>query len=341
MSVPFLDGKNTRPRLLVVRRDAVGDLICTTPLFAALRAHFPGARICALVNTYNSVVLDDNPDVDRVFAFPNANHWPAGMTIREKYGEIRTVLTALRREKFDCVIHASRSTSREDKIFGRLVGAGRLLRRNHDPEGAHEIVRTLSVLEPLGIKGTPAAPRVYPDRTKSRRAHAFLSASAAGPTPTAVHLSARNTENQWPLARYGEFLRSAVKEGGRFVVLWSPGASHNPGHPGDDEKAAVLRRELAGLPVAFWPTPTVTDLVATLAACSRFIGCDGGHCHVASALPIPVLGLYCEKKIAEWRPWGEPHAVVGAKTVGDIRTDLVLAAYRQMPEAAPPPWLDT
>ena len=41
-------------KILVVRRDNIGDLVLTTPVFRALRARHPGARIEALVNSYNA-----------------------------------------------------------------------------------------------------------------------------------------------------------------------------------------------------------------------------------------------------------------------------------------------
>src|SRR6185436_17853806 len=41
-----------RPRILILRRDNIGDLVCTTPLIEALRARHPQAWIGALVNTY-------------------------------------------------------------------------------------------------------------------------------------------------------------------------------------------------------------------------------------------------------------------------------------------------
>ena len=56
-------------KILVIRRDNIGDLVCTTPLFQALRKRFPDAYLCALVNSYNLAVLENNPDVDRVYAF--------------------------------------------------------------------------------------------------------------------------------------------------------------------------------------------------------------------------------------------------------------------------------
>ena len=41
-------------RILILRRDNIGDLVCTTPLLAALRAQLPGAWLGALVTTYNA-----------------------------------------------------------------------------------------------------------------------------------------------------------------------------------------------------------------------------------------------------------------------------------------------
>jgi len=54
------------PRILVVRRDNIGDLVCTTPLIDALRARHPGAHLAALVTTYNAAVLARNPALDAV-----------------------------------------------------------------------------------------------------------------------------------------------------------------------------------------------------------------------------------------------------------------------------------
>ncbi len=68
-----LGGQGARPmsrpvpprRILVIRRDNIGDLLCTTPLLSALRRRFPEAWIGALVNSYTAPVLAGNPDVER------------------------------------------------------------------------------------------------------------------------------------------------------------------------------------------------------------------------------------------------------------------------------------
>ena len=44
-------GIEQRSSILIIRRDNIGDLVCTTPLIGALRQSYPRAHIAALVNT--------------------------------------------------------------------------------------------------------------------------------------------------------------------------------------------------------------------------------------------------------------------------------------------------
>ena len=67
---------NVRERILIVRRDNIGDLVLTTPLIAALRAKKPDAWIGFLANSYNAPVLSGNPHLDAVFAYDKAKHRP-------------------------------------------------------------------------------------------------------------------------------------------------------------------------------------------------------------------------------------------------------------------------
>ena len=97
---------SSSPRILVIRRDNIGDLVCTTPVFRALRAHFPQARICALVNSYNVAVLDHNRDIDQVFAYTKAKHRPPGKSILSVYFNRLRLVIQLRRLHFDYVILA-------------------------------------------------------------------------------------------------------------------------------------------------------------------------------------------------------------------------------------------
>ena len=64
-------GHGTLPirRILIVQTQRLGDVLCATPLFTAVRNRFPGARIGALVHSPNELLLEGNPDLDEVIAY--------------------------------------------------------------------------------------------------------------------------------------------------------------------------------------------------------------------------------------------------------------------------------
>jgi ADP-heptose:LPS heptosyltransferase len=77
-------------RILVSRTDGLGDLLLTTPLFNALRLKYPKAHISALVSSYASGLLANNPAVDEIVIYD-----------RKKNNEL---VKKLKEGKYDAVI---------------------------------------------------------------------------------------------------------------------------------------------------------------------------------------------------------------------------------------------
>ncbi|HZV13196.1 MAG TPA: hypothetical protein VFA55_08270, partial [Candidatus Kapabacteria bacterium] len=53
-------------RLLIIRSDAIGDMILTTPVFRALKAHNPALRLWVAASERNAGVIAADPDVEQV-----------------------------------------------------------------------------------------------------------------------------------------------------------------------------------------------------------------------------------------------------------------------------------
>lgn len=84
-------------RVLVVIPNWVGDVVLATPVLAALRAHFAGARITYLLRKYVGEIVDGGGWHDEVV------HWPAGGGLTR---EVRTLRLArrLREQRFDLAL---------------------------------------------------------------------------------------------------------------------------------------------------------------------------------------------------------------------------------------------
>ncbi|MFN2644494.1 MAG: glycosyltransferase family 9 protein [Burkholderiales bacterium] len=332
-------------RILVIRRDNIGDLVCTTPLLAALRERYPQARIEALVNTYNAAVLDGNPHVDAVHSYTKLKHREASESRIGILAARLGMLARLRREPFDYVVLAKADYDRQGLALARqlrrrhIVGFARAGERRisvpvpahpyselHEVEVLELLAKAMDVVRADGpVRVYPAAARVASWRERlplGRRRHWV-----------AFHVSAREPERRWPAERCVELIARLGRSEAGVLLLWSPGASDHPAHPGDDDKAAEIMARVgedAGAITA--PTASLADLMAVLALCRAFIGADGGAMHIAAGLGLPIVALFEPTKIRRWHPWKVSYEMVVTPTgrIADIGVDDVAQAAARL-----------
>ena len=308
------------PRILIVRRDNIGDLVCTTPLIDALRTRHPQAWIGALVNTYNADVLAGNPALDAVHAYEKMKH-RSGSLLSNLLGRIR-LASSLRGEKLDYVLAPS-ATPQALKLAARLR-AGRVLSASAlwETDPRHEVERAFSLGASLGVQGAPAKMRIFPDAAKVSEVRRRVPVDRP---LVAVHISARQAIRRWPVERYAALVKELARSAA-VMLLWSPGAANDARHPGDDEAA---RNFPATEHLAKVETPDLATLIAALSLADRVICPDGGAMHIAAALGKPIVALWADSPVERWRPWQVPHRVVRpeSKNLADLALGPVLDAY--------------
>src|ERR1700722_15129386 len=63
------NSKQPQKKFLVVQMAKLGDMVCTTPMFRAIKKTYPSARVTVMGSAINKEVLADNPDVDEYLVF--------------------------------------------------------------------------------------------------------------------------------------------------------------------------------------------------------------------------------------------------------------------------------
>jgi ADP-heptose:LPS heptosyltransferase len=323
-------------KILVIRRDNIGDLVCTTPLLRALRQHFPQAWIGALANSYNAPVLAGNPDLSEVLVYRKAKHRASGESVLAVHAERARLIWRLRRMGIDDVILAAPTRQPSAERFARWIAPQRVLGGRDSPL-PHEAEKVFAVLDAYAIAGPPPACRVVADPARQAAVRARLPAGWIGKPLIAVHISARKPSQRWPAERYAA-LMAALHErlDAVFLLFWSPGAADNPLHPGDDDKAAAIMEQCRDLPVLALPTRDLADLIAGLACADRVICSDGGAMHIAAGLGKPIVCLFGQSDAPRWRPWGVPHVLLQkeSREVENISVAETLAACADLTRIA-------
>jgi lipopolysaccharide heptosyltransferase I len=292
------------PRFLIIRLGSLGDVVHGIPVAAALRNHFPQARIDWLVDPHYVELLDLVQSLDRRIGFD-----PRGLARNEGAW---TSLRELRGVGYDTVLDLQGLL--KSAVLARVVNGGRVIGfpRAHlreplaaflytttpDPGGAsHVIHKGLSLLAPLGVVDRTARfPLAVP-----RTATAASVVQRFGPDGYAIiNPGAAWPNKRWPPARFGSLAAAIHREHGlRSVVLWGPG---------EESLAASVGAASEGAAEPAPPT-TIADIVAIARGARLMISGDTGPLHIGGAMGTPLVALFGPTLPERNGPWS-PHDVV-------------------------------
>lgn len=332
-------------RILITRRDNIGDILCTTPLLKALRVRYPEAHIAILVTDYNIDAIRNNPDVDEILVYLKRHN---DAHLKGYFGVLKeriNLLRKIRRQRFDLIVLANGGYRYARQLGGKKTIGFREIGRNygqpdwiipHQPGSMHEVEKLNLLGQALGAPKALGPLYLKPDAQALSKATTLLTNQgwrADRPT-VAIHISSRRPQQRWSVEQFAALMRQlhqALPEL-QFVLFWSPGASNAPMHPGDDDRARELQQLTEDLPLFPMPTRRVSALIAACALCNQFIGSDGGTMHVAAALGKPILCFFGDSHQKEWHPWGVPYVLLQPESLrtSDTTVDEALAGFDRL-----------
>ena len=332
-------------KVLVIKRDKIGDLLLATPLLAQLKAGLPHAETHLLANDYNAWVVAGNPHVDRLWVYRRVRH--AGRVSLGAAWQWLWQSLALRRERYDWVIVANGDESPRAIRRGLSLGGVRTVARCAaalkyprltDPlppdASSHEVERLMGLLAPLGLKNPEE--KIHPGYILPAAAAAFARSWLAGhglvPGKYVVlGLGARRPKKQPGTAQVLAWSAHLKQRWDLDTVfMWTPGKSTDPLYPGDDDVArpvldALSRGEAPQIHPFRGPIPEALGLIWSA---RTGIFPDSGLMHFAAASPGGVLGLFAEADVspapAQWAPRGPRTDYLEAqKSVSELPDGLV------------------
>jgi ADP-heptose:LPS heptosyltransferase len=307
--VPVRAGDAAAPRILVIRRNRMGDMICTLPLLRALRAHFPGAHLAVACDAAGRPIAEACGAVDEVILLdPGWNRWQA------------LIGAALRLRRFDLVLAAKGGFDRRLALLTLLTGAPRRIGFERGAATAsayysdplpipanmweiHQADAMLLLARPLGIDAPAVTyPDLKLDLPASARdfARAALDDQPGGPL-IVINLSS-TVRMRFRDADFEELIRRLLAESDAAIVL--------VGLPADQDRAIALTRRVDSPRVRVVATATPLELAALLESAALLITAEGGAAHLAAATGTRAVVLWFEGPFEKWRSLGPEHVFV-------------------------------
>jgi len=280
-------------KILLFKIGALGDLLMTTPLVRQLRGRFPDARIDYLTGGSFTRVLEGNPYLDRIDAFPDE------IFFHKKYAGFAGLVGRTRRERYHMIFVLDKHWGFPLTAF--LFGAGR--RIGFDRMGREGILLTDRVrfetvrhevhyyLDLLATVAEPdyadVALDFFPDSADTDYADRFYAmhglegkqvvclAPGGGVNPGQEMAAKR-----WPVERYAELSRLLL-DGGFSVVLVG----------GETDRMSGERiRSRVEVPSGIGAT--LGGSASLMRKAFAVVASDGGPMHLAASMSDRVISLF-------------------------------------------------
>lgn len=340
----------TPMKILILKRDKLGDLLLTTPAIRLIQQRYPDAEIHLLASEYSAWVADGLTSIHKIWAYPRVR---TGKKI-SVLAAVKQLLQifALRKERFDWAIAAGgeyspRAVSRlkyirarqtisfmPDDVIDPLITHPVKIQTT-----GHEALRIAHLLSPLGITIPSHVDALPPmefhlSAAMHQAAQQFLSQHHLQTGQYWVlGLGARRQKKQptstqiqtWSQAIYDQY-------GLKTVFMWTPGQSNDPLYPGDDDTAQEVLKICSKEVVIPFRGP-LKPAIGLIWGAKTSLFPDSGLMHFASASPGGVTGLFADITQSpnpyQWGPLGIKSSYLIAKdSVSQLSDALVLEALQ-------------
>jgi heptosyltransferase-1 len=283
--------------ILIIRISAIGDVIMASALIPALREAYPEARINWLVDEAIGGLLTGNPRLHRVIVWPR-RHWRE-LLRKGRYlewcGELKRLLTALRKEHFDLVLDTQGLLKSGIWAFlsggGTRIGLGSregsqwLMHKVIDRKTEHLLVGSeyLKLMRSLGFEPAHFDMDIAVSGQVGKECAALLKLAGVDKPFAVICPFTTRPQKHWFDDRWVELSTRLADARGLQVVML--------GGPADGKAAQAVAAGNAAL-VSLVGRTSLGQCAAIIASAELLIGVDTGLTHLGIAMKTPTLALF-------------------------------------------------
>ncbi len=321
--------------LIVKQHNQLGDMLCTLPLFAAIRKKFYNSHITLVASRDNYEVMNStaNRYLDRVILFA-----------KSPISEYNRFFKNLKDRKYDIgIVPSTVSFSRTSHLINYLSGAkirvgvksadGRYNKNEYllnlksdfvwDKNKLHQTERFLEIGKLLNCNLSDKEKKevkLFLSKEEMNFAKEFIDKNFPDKNKYILgfHLGARKIKNRWGLNNFLELIIKLYKKFNNYILLTEG--------PMDKEFTAKLNYDLISKGIT---TVTISFNIrldaAILSQIDLYITNDTGPMHTASFVGTPLIALFGPTNGFEWGPLKQNQIYIQSPTsdINDIKPDMV------------------
>jgi len=306
--------------IIVLTREHIGDLVCTTPALRSLRALYPDAQITVEVGERAAGVLANNPRINDLMI--RKDHQGA-------LGKLKVMLE-LRRRKYDLGVILDNATAMpltlwaggvayrvgivRKRRFARLLNASTPFDRT-----IHEMVDNFrNVVALLGADTSDKSTEVFPTENDGKAVDSMLAEAGITSEDTLIALNpgASAPSNRWTPERFAQLIDMFAGYDLNSPGLKGPTKCVVLGGPSDQGFVDDIRKLARHDFIQYTGKLSIMELAVVLGRCRVVVTGDTGPMHIAVAMRSTVVCLFGPAVPSESGPGYSP----GHRTIRKVES---------------------
>jgi heptosyltransferase I len=285
-------------RILLVRTSAIGDVVFSSPIAAALKRTYPGAYVAWLVESGIDALIADDPAIDECILWPKAE-WKSLWRARKPLALLRSVLAfrkQLRSRRFDTALDLQgllksgmltwMSGASRRIGLGSREGSQWLMTEvvSRGGDAARISSEYLFIAQHLGLACEDFMPTLHVNPDAEARALSKLAEQNLAPGKYAIFAAfTTRPQKHWFADAWQELAPMIRQQTGLTPLLL--------GGPGDKAAALGLAGH-EGTMVNMVGMTRLDEVVALIKHAGAVIGVDTGLTHMGIAFGVPTVAIF-------------------------------------------------
>ncbi len=285
-----------KKRILIIRQDRIGDAVLATAIPREIKKCWPDSHVAVLVRSYTKPLFTHNPHVDAVISDDHTpdtrqqTFWPMVRELRRhRFTHALMLLPEARINYMTFCAGIPFRVGHGIILFHALTLTRPVMTRKFR-KGRHEGDYSMDLARSIGVKTNDVSPEIHLTHEENERAMTQAAHWGGGKKMIGLHATSGQSAPNWHPAAWAELAQLLQKHDSVQVVVTD---NSIPG-------------ELKNLPGVLYPNEGVElrEALVNIRALDSLVSASTGPMHMAAALKVPTLSLFCPLPSCEPALWG-------------------------------------
>lgn len=292
---------------MIIRPDRIGDVVLSTPLPREIKKAHPGSFVAIMVTEYTKDIYQNNPHVDKIITFPGQSE---KLTAGDFLGYIKllrsykfdTAFMLLPTERINYLLFLSGIKLRigvGHKFYQFITNTKSVYRRKYNPL-RHEADYCLDMLRKINIQPESISPEIHlTENDLIQISHLKNDIAPGGEKIIGINSTSGNSAPNMEISEYRKLIDSLYSENKYKVVV----TDYNP--PAEIDNIQDVHYICRGKPLS--------ESIKSIASLDLLISASTGPMHIAAALKVRTISLFCPMTACSpdlWGPLGNVNKVI-------------------------------